>query len=50
MDDARWLAELERRGTIRRATAPLPKGWLARRPKVRADAVGTLIAERSEGR
>lgn len=50
MDDARWLAELERRGTIRRAASALPNGWLARRPKMRADVVGALLAERSQGR
>ena len=33
-DDARWLSELERRGTIRRASASLPRSWLARRPTV----------------
>lgn len=49
-DDAIWLEGLERRGTIRRADQPLPRGWLARRPKVRADVVGALLAERDEGR
>lgn len=49
-DDERWLAELERRGTIRRATSSLPRGWLARRPKVGADVVGALLAERADSR
>jgi prevent-host-death family protein len=49
-DDARWLSELERRGTIRRAAASLPRGWFARRPKVRADLVAALLAERTDGR
>jgi len=49
-DDARWLSELERRGTIRRAAASLPRGWLARRPKVGADVVAALLAERTDGR
>ena len=49
-DDARWLSELERRGTIRRAVASLPRGWLARRPKIRADVVAALLAERTDGR
>ena len=49
-DDAQWLDDLERRGTIRRAATPLPRGWLARRPKVRADVVEALLAERDDGR
>ena len=49
-DDARWLADLERRGTIRRAVKPLPKNWLARRPKTKADVVRALLNERDEGR
>ena len=49
-DDARWLDDLERRGTIRRATSTLPRGWVARRPKLRVDVVATLLAERDEGR
>ena len=49
-DDEHWLADLERRGLIRRATRALPRGWVAQRPKVRADAVGALLAEREDGR
>jgi antitoxin (DNA-binding transcriptional repressor) of toxin-antitoxin stability system len=49
-DDPRWLADLERRGTIRRAARPLPRGWLLRRPKVRANVVKALLDERDEGR
>lgn len=49
-DDTRWLADLERSGTIRRAVEPLQKGWLARRPKTRADVVKALLDERAEGR
>jgi antitoxin (DNA-binding transcriptional repressor) of toxin-antitoxin stability system len=49
-DEDRWVDELERRGTLRRAEAPLPKGWHARRPKVKADVVRALLAERDEGR
>ena len=49
-DDARWLTELERRGTIRRATTPLPRGWFARRPKIRANLVAALLADREDGR
>lgn len=54
--DAQWLADLERRGTIRRAVAPLARTWLARRPeagkkgKRRTDVVAALLAERDEGR
>lgn len=49
-DDQDWLAELERRGTVRRAAAPLPRDWLASRPKVRADLLRALLEERNEGR
>lgn len=49
-DDQDWLAELERRGTVRRAAAPLPRDWLASRPKVRADLLRALLEERDEGR
>ena len=48
--DAHWLADLERRGTVRRAKHALPRGWVAARPKVRADMVGALVAEREDGR
>ena len=49
-DEAQWLATLERRGTLRRAERQLPRGWLGRRPKTRADVVRALLAERDEGR
>jgi prevent-host-death family protein len=49
-DDSGWVDDLERRGTIRRATSALPRGWLARRPKLGADVVAALLAERDEGR
>jgi hypothetical protein len=49
-DDAAWIADLERRGTLRRATAVLPRTWLARRPKVKRDVVGALLDERDDGR
>jgi len=48
--DDEWLADLERRGTIRRAATPLPRAWLARRPKVRANVVKALLGERADGR
>ena len=49
-DDQEWLADLERRGTVRRASAPLPRDWLASRPKVRADLLGALLEDRDESR
>lgn len=49
-DDARWLDDLERRGVVRRGTGKLPRGWLSRRPKVKADVVGALLEEREDGR
>jgi antitoxin (DNA-binding transcriptional repressor) of toxin-antitoxin stability system len=47
--DAEWLDRLERRGVIRRGTGKLAADWLARRPVVRADAVGALLRDREEG-
>jgi antitoxin (DNA-binding transcriptional repressor) of toxin-antitoxin stability system len=49
-DEGQWLERLERQGTIRRAPGPLPRGWRARRPKVRADVLAALLDERSDGR
>lgn len=49
-DDSGWLDELERRGTIRRAVAKLPRGWLAGRPALAADLVTAVIDERDDGR
>lgn len=46
-DDAAWITGLERRGTLRRATATLPRMWLAHRPTVRADVVRALLDERT---
>jgi antitoxin (DNA-binding transcriptional repressor) of toxin-antitoxin stability system len=48
--DSRWLDDLERRGVVRRARGPLPRRWLARRPKLKADLVRALLDERAEGR
>jgi len=49
-DDARWLADLERRGVLRRGRGALPRRWLARRPKIKADVVRAVLDEREEGR
>jgi prevent-host-death family protein len=49
IDDDRWLDDLERRGVVRRRVGTLPRGWVGRRPKVKADVVGALLAEREEG-
>jgi antitoxin (DNA-binding transcriptional repressor) of toxin-antitoxin stability system len=49
-DDSRWLDELESRGVVRRGSGRLPRGWLAQRPKVKADLVRALLEEREEGR
>ena len=48
--DGEWLERLERRGVIRRGTGKLPRGWLAGRPRVRADVVTALLREREERR
>jgi antitoxin (DNA-binding transcriptional repressor) of toxin-antitoxin stability system len=50
IDETRWLDDLERRGVVRRGTGRLPPGWLARRPKVKADIVKALLEERENGR
>jgi len=49
-DDAKWLARLERRGVVRRATGKLSAPWLARRPRIGVDVVAALLDERAEGR
>ena len=49
-DHSGWLDDLERRGVVRRGVGKLPRGWLARRPKVDADLVRALLKEREEGR
>jgi antitoxin (DNA-binding transcriptional repressor) of toxin-antitoxin stability system len=49
-DEAHWLDELERRGTVRRAAGKLPRGWLAARPKLAADVVAALLDEREDER
>jgi prevent-host-death family protein len=50
IDDSSWIAELERRGALRRPTAALPRTWLAGRPAVRADVVRALLGERNAER
>lgn len=49
-DDEARLADLERRGILRRGSGPITKELLARRPHVKADVVGALLRERDEGR
>jgi prevent-host-death family protein len=49
-DEGRWLADLERRGVIRRAPGKLPRGWLGRRQVANVDVVGALLDERRLGR
>jgi prevent-host-death family protein len=49
-DEAAQLTELEARGVIRRGRGRITPDLLARRPKVRADVVATLLREREEGR
>lgn len=45
------LAQLERRGIIRRGQGSLPKDFLTRRlPRARASVVAALLEERREGR
>ena len=49
-DDALWVGELERCGTIRRAGRALGAAWLKRRPRVKCDVVAALLEERDDGR
>jgi antitoxin (DNA-binding transcriptional repressor) of toxin-antitoxin stability system len=44
------LADLERRGILRRGRGRIDRELLARRPRVRADVVAALLREREEGR
>lgn len=48
--DASWIADLERRGTIRRARRRLAADWLEHRPRVSSDVVAALLDERDDGR
>jgi antitoxin (DNA-binding transcriptional repressor) of toxin-antitoxin stability system len=48
-DDEQWLADLERRGKIRRATRKLDLAWLEERPRVDCDVVQAVLDEREEG-
>ena len=53
LGDEEHLADLERRGVIRRPARPPGKNLLAAlppAPKVKADIVAALLAEREEGR
>jgi antitoxin (DNA-binding transcriptional repressor) of toxin-antitoxin stability system len=48
--DAQWLDDLERRGTLRRATGRLTVAWLKKRPRLgKADVVAAVLREREEG-
>jgi len=47
--EAEWIERLERGGVIRRGAGKPSREWLARRPRVRADAVAALLRERDEG-
>lgn len=48
--DEERLSELERRGIVRRGAGGLTLERLAERPRVRADVVAALLAEREEAR
>jgi antitoxin (DNA-binding transcriptional repressor) of toxin-antitoxin stability system len=48
--ESEWIDALELNGSIRRAVQPLPRGWLGRRPQVKADVVRALLEERDEQR
>lgn len=49
-DRAGWIAELERRGVLRRPAAKLPADWLQGRAKTRGDVLSALLQERESGR
>jgi len=44
------LADLERRGVVRRGRGRVSRDLLARRPRLEADAVAALLRDREEGR
>jgi antitoxin (DNA-binding transcriptional repressor) of toxin-antitoxin stability system len=48
--EAERLAALERAGVLRRARRRVDRELLARRPRVRADVVAAVVAEREETR
>lgn len=45
-----WTDELERSGVLRPPAAALPRDWLERRVRVKADVTGALLEERDSGR
>lgn len=49
-DDDSWLERLERNGVVRRAAVRLPASWARERPRVKADLVAAVLADRREGR
>lgn len=49
-DQSAAIAELERRGVLRRPAGKLPPNWLQGRAKTRADIVSALLEERESGR
>ncbi len=49
-DQSAAVADLERRGVLRRPAAKLPPNWLQARTKTRSDVVAALIEERDSGR
>lgn len=49
-DESAVIAELERRGVLRRPAAKLPANWLQARTKARADVVAMLLEDRRSGR
>ncbi len=49
-DEGEWLSALEREGIVRPGRGRITAALLARRPRVTADVVGVLLAERREGR
>lgn len=48
--DEERLADLERRGILRRRRAPIDRALFEGRPRTDGDAVAALLAERDEGR
>jgi len=49
-DTTDWIADLERRGAVRRPAARLPGDWLRGRVDVPGDVVAALLSERESGR
>jgi antitoxin (DNA-binding transcriptional repressor) of toxin-antitoxin stability system len=49
VDQEDWTAELQQAGILKPPKSRLGKDWLRHRPRVNADVVATVLAERESG-